>query len=670
MSFTLARDLRGTSTFRDVEVLIRSMREPGVGRVVDATDLACHPAGSALAFTAWRRDDVAADLAPTLGLVDVATGTLRLLDDPVPGGSRRWPCWSPDGGRLACVSRRPDGTEEIDVVDVVTGASVRATTEQPPGRIEALSWAPDGRSLAMLVAEPGAEISDVFGSGRVGGSDDLPDWSPEVASSGRSGWRRVWVTAVGDVPRRVASQLNVWEFCWAGSGHVAAVASAAPDEDAWYDADLVLLPVEDGPDRLLLSTSTQLASPAAPDGGGQVSVICGTASDRGLVAGELVVVDVGTAVSSTVAVPGLHVTSQTWRAERVVVAGLRTTETVVGEVRVAGGRLEHEWATSETFGPGDLLPAAAPCGERAVAVVLESHTRAPTIGLVRDGDFVPLVDLAHPGSAVTAALCSQLRPVSWVSSDGLPIEGYLATPAGHGGPHPLVVMVHGGPVWRWRDAWAERVVQLPLLLSRGLAVLLPNPRGSQGKGEAFVRGIIGEVGGLDVDDIRAGVDQLVADGVVRASSVAVMGSSYGGFLAAWLATRPGAFAAAMAVSPVTDWVSQHFTTNIPQSDVRFISGEPLDPSSQYRLRSPLVAASPQTCPLLLTAGQRDLATPAAQAIEMFRALVELGVDADIAIYPLEGHDVHQWSAVLDHCTRMLLWFEHHLRHESGATTSG
>lgn len=661
MSFTLARDLRGTTVFGHVEALIRSMREPGVGRVVDATDLQCDPTGSTLAFTAWRRLDVTADLAPTIGLVDVVTGASRLLDDLAPGVSRRWPRWAPDGGRLACVSRLPDGSDQVQIVDVVSGASVRATAEQRPGRVESLAWSPDGCSLAMLVAEPGAEISDVFGSGRVGGPNDLPDWCPEVSSGGRSGWRRVWVTTVGDVPRLVASPLNVWEFCWVGNDHVAAVASGAPDEDAWYDADLVLMSVTDGSDRLLLSAPVQLARPGSPDSGERVSVICGTASDRGLVAGELVVVDVASAVSRAVPVPGLHVTSQTWRgADRIVVAGLRASDTVVGEVRIDGG-LDREWVTTETFGPGDLLPVAVPCGERAVAVVLESHTRAPTVGLVRDGAFVPLVDLVHAGSLVTIGLCSTMRPVSWVSSDGLPIEGYLATPADRSAPHPLVVLVHGGPVWRWRDAWTERVIQVPLLLSRGFAVLLPNPRGSHGKGESFVRAIIGEVGGRDVDDVRAGVDKLIGEGVAQESSVAVMGSSYGGFLAAWLATRPGAFAAAVAVSPVTDWVSQHFTTNIPQSDVRFFRGAPLDPSSQYRSRSPLVAASQRTCPLLLTAGQRDLATPPSQALEMFSALTELGVDCDVALYPLEGHDVHQWSAVIDHCTRMLMWFENYLR---------
>lgn len=664
MPFTLARDLRGTTVHRDVEALIRSMREPGVGRVVDATDLQCHPTGSTLACTAWRRLDVATDLVPTIAVVDVATGAVRMLDDPAPGAARRWPRWSPDGERLLCVSQQSDGSDHVQVVDVATGAWVGAVSEQPPGRVESLSFSPDGRSLAMLVAEPGAEISDVFGSGRVGGPSDLPDWCPEVSSGGRSGWRRLWVSPVGGVPRRVASPLNVWEFCWAGTGHLAAVASRDPDEDAWYDADLVLMSVTDGSDRLLLRTPTQLASPASDGSGAQVSVIQGTASDRGLVAGDLVVVDVATAVSRVVAARGLHVTSQTWRdADRIVVAGLRAGDSVVGEVHVEDDHLGREWVTTETFGPGDLLPVAVPCGEHAVALVLESHTRAPTIAVVRDGELVPLVDLAHPGSAVTIELCSTLRPVSWVSSDGLPIEGYLATPADRNGPHPLVVLVHGGPVWRWRDAWAERVVQLPLLLSRGFAVLLPNPRGSQGRGEEFVRSIIGEVGGRDVDDVRAGVDQLIAEGVVQASSVGVMGSSYGGFLAAWLATRPGAFAAAVAVSPVTDWVSQHFTTNIPQSDVRFFRGDPLDPASQYRTRSPLVAASQGTCPLLLTAGQRDLATPPSQALEMFRALVELGVDTDIALYPLEGHDVHQWDAVVDHCTRMLLWFEHFLREQ-------
>lgn len=447
MTVALPRDLRGTETFREVEALLRSMREPGVGRIVDATDLECSPDGSVVAFTAWRRTAVSSDPVATVGLLDVATGALRLLDDPGEGCSRQWPRWSPDGARLLCLRRAADAPDEPLVLDVAGGAAARVTPGTVRGRVEQLAWSPDGGSVALLVAEPGAEISDVFGSGRVGGGDELPDWCPEVAAEGRSGWRRPWVATLGGPLRPVDQPLNVWEFCWAGPRHLAAVSSREPDEDAWYDAELVLVAPEGGPPRLLHTPAAQLAVPAADALGRQVSVLAGTASDRGLLAGALVVVEVATGSAATVPTGGVHVTSQTWcGSDRILLAGLRDGATVSARCAVSSGDLEHEWVTAETFGPGDLPPAAVPCGERGAAVVLESHTRPPTCGIVGEGAFRPLLDLSHPGSAVAGGLCATLRPLSWRSTDGLSIDGYVATPVRCGpGPHPLVVLVHGDP---------------------------------------------------------------------------------------------------------------------------------------------------------------------------------------------------------------------------------
>ncbi len=664
MPTQLPRDLRSSPTYRDVEAFLLSVQVPGEGRVVDATDPATAPDGGRVAYTAWRRDTAGAAPTPVIEVVDTATGSRTTFAEHA---GCRWPRWSPDGGRLLCLRRGDAGSELPVVIDLATRGITQPVAAPPAGTVEAAVWSPAGTSLALVVAEVGAEISDVFGSGRVTAPDEVPAWCPEVAAEGRSGWRRLWLCDLeGGDPRILAPGSNVWEVAWAGPQHLVAVASRGPEEDAWYDAELVLVDAGDGTHRTLLDPQTQLAMPAADPSGRRVSVLSGSASDRGLLAGEVVVVETATGSATRLAAAGVHVTSQSWRDEnRLLLAGLRGHQTVVGTYDLARSHFDEDWATTETFGPGDLLPVAAPHGTADAVVVLESHRRPPTLGLVRPDGFRALADLAHDGTALVASLCDALRAVTWRSADGLEVDGYLATPAGgEPGPRPLVVLVHGGPVWRWRDTWVERTVQVPLLLRNGYAVLLPNPRGSQGRGESFVRAIVGEVGGRDVDDVVGGVDLAVALGVADPAAVGVMGTSYGGFLAAWLATT-GRFAAAIAASPVTDWVSQHFTTNIPQSDVRFLVGPPLDPASQYRTRSPVVAATGSTCPVLLTAGQLDLATPPGQAVEMYRALVELGVDADLALYPREGHDVHEWPAVVDHCTRMLLWFGRHLGRPSG-----
>lgn len=587
--------------------------------------------------------------ASRLLVVDSVTGARTTLAGP----PRRRPAWSGDGRWLACLEPAGPGRERPVVLDPATGRGHGRSCPDLDGTVEHLAWSPAAERLLLLVAEAGAELSDVYGSGRVPAAAELPDWLPAVATAGSGRrWLAVWEPGTGELTR-VPLDRNVWEAAWAGPTAFCAVTSPAAHEDDWYDAQLTLLGA-DGRSRQVALGPGQVALPRATPSGSVVSVVAGRASDRDLVAGVLHLVDVRTAAVRVIDVPDVHVTGHRWRDEHtLVVVGLRGTASVVAELDRRTGVVTELFATAEAVGPGDLLPTAVPLGTHAVALVLEGAGRPPEVCVVTGGQARPVVSTqdgarARPGPA----------ELSWDSSDGTVVQGLLHLPDGPA--RGLVVMVHGGPVWCWRNTWPTRVPQLSLLLGSGFAVLLPNPRGSQGRGEPFTAAIVGEVGGRDADDVLAGIDAVLAGGVVRADRVAVMGSSYGGFLAAWLATRPGRFAAAVAVSPATDWVSQHFTTNIPASDVRFLVGDPLDPTSQYVTRSPVRSVTAAAAPTLLTAGLLDLATPAGQAVEFHRALVEQGVGSDLALYPLEGHDVHGPEAALDHAARVLLWLEHHL----------
>src|SRR5437764_13683417 len=100
----------------------------------------------------------------------------------------------------------------------------------------------------------------------------------------------------------------------------------------------------------------------------------------------------------------------------------------------------------------------------------------------------------------------------------------------------------------------------------GYAVLLPIQRGSSGRGKEYARANLGEMGGGDLQDILAGIDALVADGMVDTDRVAITGGSYGGFMSSWAVTQTDRFAAAIPFAVVTDWTSFHYTTNIGQFD--------------------------------------------------------------------------------------------------------
>ena len=131
----------------------------------------------------------------------------------------------------------------------------------------------------------------------------------------------------------------------------------------------------------------------------------------------------------------------------------------------------------------------------------------------------------------------------------------------HGdGPFPLILDVHGGPVWAFADSWPGTF--MGFLLSRGFALLQPNPRGSWGRGRDFASQVVGDMGGADAQDLLAGVDHVLEMGIADPGKIGVLGGSYGGFMAALLPCLDQRFAAAVSLSPVTDWYSERFDSNL------------------------------------------------------------------------------------------------------------
>jgi dipeptidyl aminopeptidase/acylaminoacyl peptidase len=117
----------------------------------------------------------------------------------------------------------------------------------------------------------------------------------------------------------------------------------------------------------------------------------------------------------------------------------------------------------------------------------------------------------------------------------------------------------------------------------------------------------------------------------------------------------------MACSPVTNWTSQQFASQIPTWRERFL-GEALPQASGVHFtRSPLHAAARVGTPVLLVCGALDRNTPPTQALEMYQALRCLGKPARLLTYPLEGHGIRGAAAGIDYAARTLPWFMTHRR---------
>ena len=640
-------DVRDTPLYADLAGLYRRLAEP-LGTVGAATDLSASPDGATIAFTGARRDSVEADPTLRICVLDLTTGAV----EEVTNGPHddRLPRWSPDGTTIAFLSDRAHrGRFGLYLLEAGRLGEAWAAPDVD-GSIEWLSWSPDGASILLGVAGAGAEKAGAEGSGRITSDDDThAPWLPHVTTGDTStAWRRAWRYDVANRTLAPFSRegLNVWEACWCGPDAIAAVVSDDPGEDAWYDATLALVDVATGEPTTLHRPrgGRQLGWPAATADGARLAVVEARCSDRWIVAGDVLLVEDGTVT----ALPADgDVTHLVWHDDDTLgYVAARGLDTVAGTVDVTTKTTTTHWAERAIATPPALLP------DGTYAIEVSAWDRPPRIAVVGPG----IDRTVHVfGDPVDAAAYGTESLVTWTADDGLEIQGLLYTPAAGEAPYATVLYVHGGPISREQSRAPSRQRFVTALLSRGYAVLVPNVRGSAGRGQAYAELVVRDMGGGETGDHLAGLATLVEQGVTDPRRIGVMGGSHGGFMTAWLVTQaPETFAAAVAISPVTDWRSQHFTSNISHFDSVFV-GAMDDPIRDER--SPLLHAEKVRTPTFLTAGDVDRCTPPGQALEFHQALVERGVPTACAIYPGEGHGVRRYPAVLDWNVRIVGWFE-------------
>jgi dipeptidyl aminopeptidase/acylaminoacyl peptidase len=570
-------------------------------------------------------------------------------------GVDRTPRLAVNGSLLAFTSDRDHaGRLSPFLLDLTTG------TQTPigdlAGSVEDLRWDRESVALLALVADPSADRAGSQGATRMGGGDDPAVFRPAT------GWRRLFRVGLDtDTTRRASPDaLTVWEFDWDGVSTVAALVSDDPSENGWYDAALVVLDVESGAIRELLRSPLQLSAPRLSPDAQLVAVIEGLASDRGLVAGSVRIVDTGTGAVSGM-VGGLEdVTTIQWRdADSLWCVGRRGLDCTLG-VLARDGAYRELWSGGALLG-NHFQPCVVASQTGVIAAAYEQVDAPPEVAVLGDDESPQWRPVTHLNTHLTAhASTPRAERVSWPASGGLEIEGLLLRPANATGPLPMIVVVHGGPTWAWSHEYAAFDGRGPLFAEEGYAVLLPNPRGSSGRGHRFVAANVGDLGGADLDDILGGVDECVRLGIADTDRVGLIGLSYGGYMTAWAVTQTRRFRAAVAMSCISDWISYHYTSNISRFDELFLTGDLRDPTSHYYQRAPVLYAHQCTTPTLIIHGELDLCTPVGQARELFTALMEAGVDTELVTYPREGHWPTEYDHQVDAWDRVRDWFARHL----------
>jgi dienelactone hydrolase len=236
------------------------------------------------------------------------------------------------------------------------------------------------------------------------------------------------------------------------------------------------------------------------------------------------------------------------------------------------------------------------------------------------------------------------------------IHGWLVTPRGDG-PFPTYLKVHGGPNWLYLDTWWPDV---QALVDAGFAVAMVNYRGSTGYGRAFRDHIIRNIGFPEVEDVVAGLDDLVARGVADPARAVIGGWSWGGYITLLaLGTHPDRFAAGVAGVPVGDYMGSYDDSapSLQAYDRSLIGGVVHDIPEFVAERSPITYVDRVRAPVLVLVGEHDSRCVPSQVYAYADALREAGGEVEVYSYD-EGHssyivdeEVREWRTVLEFLER-------------------
>src|SRR6202171_1198511 len=606
----------------------------------------------------------------------------RLLDpEPVePTGSARRdhsPEWSPDGRRLAFMSR-VGAVDQVFVVNLAGGGETRRLPSTPEGAASPV-WSPDGSLIAFIatvVSDPDGVVDDP----RPPESKEQVRRAPIARIARRldykhdgSGYvdgryRHLFVVPEGGgaVPQLTSGAWDVTGFDWSpDSTQLVASGNAEPGADLQRVLNLYLVDLTGN--RRSLGGGLLLSAPTWSPRGDVIAFIAPNGLDAGLLdrlwllplTGEpprclTANFDQGLEDSVINDMRAGHGSRLRWSAEGDRVYFLSSGS---GGTGVYSSDLDGT-VRQEAGGQRRIFDFDASSGVIAFAA---SDPNAPgELHMLTQGAEARLTDL-NPW--LHDRYIAQPERHQFTAPDGWVIEGWVLKPEGldPSKVHPLVMEVHGGPHGQYGWTFFH---ELQVLAGMGYVVLHLNPRGSDGYGERFRREGGRDWGGKDYLDLMSALDQLIErTGYIDTNRMGIGGGSYGGYMTNWAIGQTDRFSAAVSVRSISNLVSEYAQHDIVLWGMLELGAPPWPDLDELWKRSPIRYVKNIHTPLLLTHGEMDLRCAISQAEELFGAMRLLGKTVEMVRFPEESHDLSRAGRPdrrVERLRRITGWFERFL----------
>ena len=223
--------------------------------------------------------------------------------------------------------------------------------------------------------------------------------------------------------------------------------------------------------------------------------------------------------------------------------------------------------------------------------------------------------------------------------------------------YPTILWLHGGQESQYDYGFNFRV---QLFAANGYVVVMPNVRGSGGRGLEFALALSKAYGTKDVEDVLVTTDYVIEQGYVDPDRLGVGGWSSGGTLTNVVIAKTDRFAGAISGASV-GWYTSTYGHDPYQVWWHTELGAPWENRDLWDSVSPFMMVENITTPTLFIHGEVDWNQPVIHSEQMYQAMKYLGREASLVVYPGAHHGIRRPVYQQDLLERFVAWFEKYVK---------